>query len=434
MNVVRRPLLLFILNRDVVTSVWDSLTAISPEITVYPLADGRRWATVAVPVHLLSVFERWLACQAPGLLARVDGGDTGRYVHTHLRDGRFVGIRPTMSPKVPVSDPPHRHANCPTCDHRMRTRRPEARPVIRFPRKPTTHFFLVDFCSVFASEVFLEALAERDLDTGLTAHPINEVHGSDLRWFWLSGRRLQEPPAPFGRWVPDCPTCGLVRPRYRGAKCYLPFDDGPVHWMDPAPYLTSLEPIVVSPAVYRWLLGPGARYLSPYQRSDRMTPTVFGRYPEEAADYYCPLAWHAADTVVEDPTVLPYMTADDLTWGPDPVPEPDPKWYTEALDKGKFTDLDQALGWEQDIVYALHLVEKDLGGTLRDEDVACFPNLNELVLRGTPLARVPDAVFGLRNLRRLDLRDTGLSEDEVARVRSRLRKGVTLQVSKAPKA
>ncbi len=442
MTAVARPLLWFKLDRDLASAAWASLNAIDARIKVYPLESRDRWATVKLPVDVLPAFEQWVAAQPPGCVVWVNGGDAGYSPLGYFRDGRVVGIRPSTSPAVPVTDPPHHEALCPTCEHRVWVRRPEARPVVRFPRKPTSHFFLVDHLSTFASERFLDAVAEKGLDAGLTAHPLHEVHGSADRWFWLSGRKLQEPPPPFIRWVPDCPTCGVVRHRYRWCKSYLPFNDGPVHWMDPAPYITVYEPIVVSVEVFQWLEGPGARFLSPYQREKVFNrrspgyPAAFGLYPRHAVTSYYPLAWHAPDTIVEDPTILPLMTHDDLYLPPSP-PEPkpaDPKWYTDALDKGKFTDLDRALAWEQDIVYLLHLVKQDLGGTLSDDDIACFPNLNELVLRGTPIDRVPDAVFGLRNLRRLDLRDTGLPADEIARVRSRLRKGVKLQVSKPPPA
>jgi len=400
---------------------------LSGEIEVYLPGKKDRYVLAPNDAQVPQV-ERWLT-RHHGILKTVRTSRSGQGL-TYLAHDRPVGIRPTPSPAIPVQDWPHEeHCPCGYCGAVKVVRRPDAHPIIRFPRRPNTDFFLVQHSSIMASERILDALAEAGLDAGLTAHEVAEASGSDLRWFWLAGQQLEPAPAAFGLWCPTCPECAS-RPiaRYQALDIYLP-PEKPLCWMDPPYSLPPTSPILVSGQVYRWLMGPGARFLSPYQRERRMSPKVQGWYPRDADAFYIPRCDHAPDTVVCDPAILEHMTAKELRAWPTPPRGPEPKWRKLALDRGQLHDLERALAWEHDVVYILDLARQDMD-QLRDEDLACFRNLNQLILRGTRLTRVPDAVFGLPNLRRLDLRDTPIPAEEIGRIRVRLGKGVRLQVSR----
>jgi Leucine-rich repeat (LRR) protein len=97
----------------------------------------------------------------------------------------------------------------------------------------------------------------------------------------------------------------------------------------------------------------------------------------------------------------------------------EPSWRRVALDHGLFRDLDQALNWEHDTVFILDLTRTDTD-CISSEDIAKFRNLRELVLRHTKVQTLPDAVFHLKNLNRIDIRDTPIPPAETERIRSQL--------------
>ena len=199
--------------------------------------------------------------------------------------------------------------------------------------------------------------------------------------------------------------------------------------MDPAGAPINNMPILVSGRLYSWLLGPGSRFVCSNAIEASLLAEVCGWYPEDAGYFYLPRRFQASDASILDPSVLPFMTLDDYPMVPDP-PLADAKWREEATETGLFRTLDQALGWDHDIVYILDLSNTDTTELLA-EDLANFRNLRELRLRGTKVQSLPGVVFDLRNLTRLDLRDTPVPPEELARLRARLRSSVKVQTTRA---
>ncbi len=306
---------------------------------------------------------------------------------------------------------------CPRCAAHTGFRDPCEIPHLSFVRKPNAHILSGASLSVYASEHALNKISDANLDAGLTAVPVESDGQTRLRWFLLRGHPLSFPAGPFGLWNEKCHVCNSYAPRrYQFGEIYLRPETS-MHWMDfPSSRYWSAN-LLVSEQLYNWLLHEH-NLISATALEFALRGGVCGWYPEDAGYFYLPRYLQSEDAPVLDPVVLHYMTFDTIPilGSPGLV---DPSWRKDAIDHGLFRNLDQALNWEHDAVFILDLTSTDTD-CIFGEDIAKFRNLRELVLRHTKVQTLPDAVFHLKNLNRIDIRDTPIPPAEIERIRSQL--------------
>ncbi len=394
-----------------------------PGIKIYARNPGTAFYAV-VPFGQTRVFERvlaenphelWVAYHCrfkQGLDFR--NGDRPISIHPSFLGDLFVERWASQSKIAP----------CLRCAADTGCRDPREIPQLTFLRKPTAHLLSGASLNTYMSEVALDRLTAANLDAGLTALPVHSDGKTSLRWFLLRGQQLSFPDGPFGLWNEMCPVCRSYPPRrYQFGEIYVR-PEKPSHWMDFPGGPHDEARMLVSEQVYNWLLGASCDLLAPSAIEYVLYASVCGWYPEDAGYFYLPRHLQAEDTPVLDPSVLPFMTFDTIPVldSPDLV---DPPSRKDALDRGLFRDIYEALDWDQDIVYIL-----DLSGTDTDElyaeDLANFRNLTALILYDTPIQTLPDTIFQLRNLDRIDIRGTRIPPAEVERIRAGLPRWVTL--------